>query len=79
MKTDIIFVDPPLKGLTPEFIEVAVKTGPEKIIYISCNPATMVRDLEQFKEAGYDFNRIDPVNMFPQTPHVEAVSVLKKK
>ena len=39
----------------------------------------MVRDLEQFKEAGYDFDRIDPVDMFPQTPHVEAVSVLKKK
>ena len=79
IKTDVIFVDPPRKGLTPEFIEAAVKTGPEKIVYISCNPATMVRDLEQFKEAGYDFKRIDPVDMFPQTPHVEAVSVLKKK
>lgn len=79
LKTDVIFVDPPRKGLTPEFIEAAVKTGPEKIVYISCNPATMVRDLEQFKAAGYDFNRIDPVDMFPQTPHVEAVSVLKKK
>ena len=79
LKTDVIFVDPPRKGLTPEFIEAAVKTGPEKIVYISCNPATMVRDLEQFKEAGYSFDRIDPVDMFPQTPHVEAVSVLKKK
>ena len=79
LKTDVIFVDPPRKGLTPEFIEAAVKTGPEKIVYISCNPATMVRDLEQFKEAGYDFDRIDPVDMFPQTPHVEAVSVLKRK
>ncbi|WEV43908.1 23S rRNA (uracil(1939)-C(5))-methyltransferase RlmD [Lactobacillus sp. ESL0684] len=77
--SDVIFVDPPRKGLTPEFIEAAVKTGPQKIVYISCNPATMVRDLQEFQKQGYDFNRIDPVDMFPQTPHVEAVTVLTKK
>jgi len=79
LKTDVIFVDPPRKGLTPEFIDAAVETGPKKIVYISCNPATMVRDLRLFKEQGYDFNEIDPVDMFPQTPHVEAVAVLEKK
>lgn len=79
LKTDVIFVDPPRKGLTPEFIEAAVKTAPEKIVYISCNPATMVRDLQLFQENGYDFSRIAPVDMFPQTPHVEAVTVLEKK
>ncbi|WEV39573.1 23S rRNA (uracil(1939)-C(5))-methyltransferase RlmD [Lactobacillus sp. ESL0681] len=77
--SDVIFVDPPRKGLTPEFIEAAVKTGPQKIVYISCNPATMVRDLQEFQKQGYYFNRIDPVDMFPQTPHVEAVTVLTKK
>lgn len=77
--SDVIFVDPPRKGLTPEFIAGAVKTGPKKIVYISCNPATLVRDLQEFQKLGYDFNRIDPVDMFPQTPHVEAVAVLTRK
>ncbi|MBP2058446.1 23S rRNA (uracil1939-C5)-methyltransferase [Lactobacillus colini] len=79
LKTDVIFVDPPRKGLTPEFIDAAVKTAPKKIVYISCNPATMVRDLQLFQEQGYDFKRIDPVDMFPQTPHVESVTVLTKQ
>lgn len=78
LKTDVIFVDPPRKGLTPEFIDAAVKTNPKKIVYISCNPATQVRDLQWFREQGYDFNEIDPVDMFPQTPHVESVAVLER-
>ena len=78
LKTDVVFVDPPRKGLTPEFINAAVKTGPKKIVYISCNPATLVRDLQLFQEKSYEFNRIDPVDMFPQTPHVESVTVLKR-
>lgn len=78
LKTDVIFVDPPRKGLTPEFIDAAVKTNPKKIVYISCNPATQVRDLQLFHEQGYDFNEIDPVDMFPQTPHVESVAVLER-
>ena len=78
MKTDVIFVDPPRKGLTPEFIKAAVKTNPKKIVYISCNPATLVRDLQEFQKLGYIFDQIDPVDMFPQTPHVEAVTVLKR-
>ncbi|MGN1272483.1 MAG: 23S rRNA (uracil(1939)-C(5))-methyltransferase RlmD [Lactobacillus sp.] len=79
LKTDVVFVDPPRKGLTPEFIDATVKTGPKKVVYISCNPATMVRDLQLFQEQGYEFDQIDPVDMFPQTPHVEAVTVLEKK
>ena len=78
LKTDVIFVDPPRKGLTPEFIDAAVETNPKKLVYISCNPATMVRDLQLFKEQGYDFDEIDPVDMFPQTPHVESVTVLER-
>lgn len=78
LKTDVIFVDPPRKGLTPEFIDAAVKTIPKTIVYISCNPATQVRDLQLFREQGYDFNEIDPVDMFPQTPHVESVAVLER-
>ncbi len=79
MKTDVIFVDPPRKGLTSEFIDAAVKTNPKKIVYISCNPATMIRDLQELQGHGYSFERIDPVDMFPQTPHVEAVTVLERR
>lgn len=78
LKTDVIFVDPPRKGLTPEFIKAAVATKPRKIAYISCNPATLVRDLGLLAEYGYKANEIQPVDMFPQTPHVEAVVVLTK-
>lgn len=78
LKTNVIFVDPPRKGLTPEFITAAVQTQPEKIVYISCNPATQIRDLQLFMQQGYIFDEIDPVDMFPQTPHVEAVTVLKR-
>lgn len=79
LQTDVIFVDPPRKGLTKEFIEATVKTNPKKIVYISCNPATLVRDLLDFKEHGYTFDEIAPVDMFPMTPHVESVTVLTKK
>lgn len=78
LKTDVIFVDPPRKGLTPEFIDAAVKTKPKKIVYISCNPATQVRDLQLFMDKGYSFDEVTPVDMFPQTPHVESVVVLAK-
>ncbi|RVU71357.1 MULTISPECIES: 23S rRNA (uracil(1939)-C(5))-methyltransferase RlmD [Lactobacillus] len=78
LKTDVIFVDPPRKGLTPEFIKAAVATKPKKVVYISCNPATQVRDLQLFMKQGYSFNEVSPVDMFPQTPHVESVAVLTK-
>lgn len=79
LQTDVIFVDPPRKGLTEEFIKAAVATQPKKVVYISCNPATQVRDLQMFMDWGYDFHEITPVDMFPQTPHVESVTVLERK
>lgn len=78
LRTDVIFVDPPRKGLTEEFIKAAVATQPKKVVYISCNPATQVRDLQMFMDLGYDFHEITPVDMFPQTPHVESVTVLER-
>ncbi|APT18868.1 RNA methyltransferase [Amylolactobacillus amylotrophicus DSM 20534] len=78
LSTDVVFVDPPRKGLTPEFIEATVKTGPKKVVYISCNPATLVRDLQQFQELGYKFDTIAPVDMFPMTPHVETVVLMSR-
>lgn len=67
------------KGLTKEFIDAAVKTEPKKVVYISCNPATLVRDMQLLIEAGYTTDLVSPVDMFPQTPHVETVCLLSSQ
>lgn len=80
IKPDVIMVDPPRKGLTQSLIESAAKMQPQKIVYVSCNPATLVRDLQSFMELGYDVTQpILPVDQFPQTAHVETVTVLERK
>lgn len=73
-----IIVDPPRKGLDDKTIQNILKIKPEKLVYISCNPATMVRDLSKMEEI-YNINRIQPVDMFPFTKHVECVAVLNMK
>ena len=78
IKPDVVFVDPPRKGLDNITIEILNKTKPEQVIYISCNPATMVRDLQKL-ENDYIIKEIQPVDMFPYTSHVECVSVLELK
>ena len=70
--------DPPRKGLDKNSINNILKIKPKKIVYISCNPATLVRDLADFEEQ-YEINDIIPVDMFPWTSHVECVSVLELK
>jgi len=79
IKPDVIVVDPPRKGLELAFIEAACATGPERIVYVSCNQATLARDLVHFKERGYEAQHVQPVDMFPMTAHVEAVSLLVKE
>jgi 23S rRNA (uracil1939-C5)-methyltransferase len=79
LKPDVIFVDPPRKGLTPELIEAAMVMGPKKIVYVSCNPATLARDLVDFTEGGYHIDGpVQPVDQFPQTTHIESITVLVK-
>lgn len=75
---DIVMVDPPRKGLDNKSIDNILEIHPKKLIYISCNPATLVRDLSKF-ECKYDIISIKPVDMFPFTSHVECVSVLHRK
>ncbi len=75
---DIIMVDPPRRGLDNTSIENIIKIKPKKLIYISCNPATLVRDLNKLEET-YDIQSIKPVDMFPFTSHVECVTVLYSK
>ena len=76
---DYIVVDPPRKGLDLEGIELILKLKPEKIGYVSCNPATLARDLNLLCLDGYEIKSIDLVDMFPWTSHVECCSVLKLK
>ena len=75
---DIIMVDPPRKGLDKTSIQNILKIKPKKLVYISCNPATLVRDLKMLEEK-YDIENIKPVDMFPFTSHVECVAVLQLK
>lgn len=75
---DIIMVDPPRRGLDKTSIQNIVKIKPKKLVYISCNPATLVRDLKELEES-YDINSIKPVDMFPFTSHVEVCALLELK
>ena len=75
---DVIMIDPPRKGMDENSIKNILKISPKKLVYISCNPATLVRDLAEFEEK-YDVKTIEPVDMFPYSKHVECVSVLELK
>lgn len=75
---DVIMVDPPRKGLDNKSVDNILKIKPDRFVYISCNPATLVRDLAKFEEI-YDVKEIQPVDMFPFTGHVECCSVLYLK
>lgn len=78
IKPDVILVDPPRKGLTESFIKASSAMQPRKITYVSCNPATMARDIKLYEELGYKLKKVQPVDLFPQTHHVESVSLLVK-
>ena len=78
-KTDVLFVDPPRKGLSEEATEHIQSFDPDKIIYISCNPNTLVRDAKRLQEAGYDCQRVQPVELFCQTAGLECVSLFVKR
>ncbi|WP_155286484.1 23S rRNA (uracil(1939)-C(5))-methyltransferase RlmD [Lacticaseibacillus zhaodongensis] len=78
LKADVLMVDPPRKGLAPEFIQAVGSMLPDRIVYVSCNPATLARDITLLAEFGYSAKQTQPVDMFPQTQHVESVTVLKR-
>ena len=62
-----------------EFVHTVIEQDPERIVYVSCNPATCARDCHLFADAGYQLKYVQPVDLFPQTPHVECVVLLEKK
>lgn len=80
LNPDVVFVDPPRRGLTTQLIQATVDMAPNKIVYISCNPVSLVRDAEEIIASGYQIDGpIIPVDQFPQTSHVESITVFKKR
>ena len=77
-KADVVIMDPPRAGSTPEFIRAAAALGPSRIVYVSCNPETLARDLALFKKQGFKVREIQPVDMFSGTAHVETCALLTK-
>lgn len=77
-KVDCVMVDPPRKGCSTEFLERLTTLSPERIVYISCNVATQARDLTYLVEKGYKPLDVQPVDMFPHTPHIENILLLSK-
>ena len=78
-KIDVVLMDPPRAGSTVEFMKSVCTLAPEKVVYISCNPETLARDLVYFTKNGYKVKKIQPVDMFPHTNHVETVVQLVRK
>lgn len=76
---DVIMLDPPRAGSTPEFLSAASDCHPERIVYISCNPQTQVRDLWFLHQKGWKLASVTPVDMFPHTKHVETVALLTRE
>jgi 23S rRNA (uracil1939-C5)-methyltransferase len=77
-KPDVIIADPPRSGMNPKTINNILELSPEKLVYISCNPATQARDIKLLAEGGYKLIKIRPVDMFPHTYHIENVALLQK-
>lgn len=76
---DVVVVDPPRAGLEPAFLELLLARAPGTIVYVSCEPSSLARDLRRLVEAGYELVGCQPIDMFPQTHHVESVSELKRR
>ncbi len=76
---DLIVVDPPRAGLSAKIVRRIIEAAPRRLVYVSCNPTTLAPNAAQLIEAGYELRRVRPVDMFPQTPHIECVAVLDRK
>jgi 23S rRNA (uracil1939-C5)-methyltransferase len=76
---DVVIMDPPRAGASLEFLRCLCELAPERVVYVSCNPETLARDLSFLTRKGYKVRRIQPVDMFPHTEHVETVCSLVKK
>jgi 23S rRNA (uracil1939-C5)-methyltransferase len=73
-RPDTLVVDPPRAGLSQKVVRRMIEASPSRIVYVSCNPTTLAPNAAQLVEAGYELVRVRPVDMFPQTPHIECVA-----
>ena len=76
-RPDVLVVDPPRSGLSQKVVRRIIEAAPRRIVYVSCNPTTLAPNAAQLVEAGYALRRVRPVDMFPQTPHIECVALLE--
>ena len=79
IRPDVIVIDPPRKGVTPQVIDAMVEMAPDRIVYVSCDPATMARDVKMLTEKGYNFVKAEAVDLFPRTKHIESVVCLSRE
>ena len=77
-RPEVIVLDPPRKGCSEQTVRAAAKMAPDRIVYVSCDPATLARDCAAFKELGYEVEEATPVDLFPRTAHVETVCLLSR-
>ena len=77
-RPDVVVVDPPRAGLAPKVVARVAAAEPERIVYVSCNPSTLAPNAAQLRELGYQLVRVTPVDMFPHTPHIEAVALFRR-
>ena len=77
-RPDVVVVDPPRAGLSQKIVRRIIESAPKRIVYVSCNPTTLAPNAAQLVEAGWRLERVTPLDMFPQTPHVECVAVLTR-
>jgi 23S rRNA (uracil1939-C5)-methyltransferase len=77
-RPDLVVVDPPRAGLSQKVVRRILEASPKRIVYVSCNPTTLAPNAAQMVEAGYVLKSVRPVDMFPQTPHIEAVALLER-
>lgn len=77
-RPDVAVVDPPRKGLSAEVVDAIVRMAPDRVVYVSCDPATLARDVKRFAAAGYTARRAEAVDLFPRTAHVETVCLLSR-
>ena len=77
-KPDVIVVDPPRKGCEESLLHTIAEMAPERLVYVSCDPATLARDLARLDELGYQAQELTPVDLFPRTSHCECVVWMRK-
>ena len=75
---DVVLMDPPRAGSSPEFLDALIRLAPARVVYVSCNPETQVRDARILCDGGYALEVVQPVDMFPHTDHVESIALFSR-